>query len=112
MHEHFDADGRLTGTTVITRETEWDDETQARAMALATYEESLCPCGCGLPIAVGHEKRAFNVETFTCYAGRALAVARRYDEEQATKEKRPEGWRDGMHYIVSASDPEEGKRGN
>ena len=56
MHEHFDADGNPAGTTVITREPEWDDDARGRALRLAAearaepVEEQAqspqqCPCG-------------------------------------------------------------------
>lgn len=42
-----DDSGRLTGFTV--NEPEWDDTERDWMLALADYEESLCP-GCGLPV--------------------------------------------------------------
>lgn len=102
MHEHFDADGNLTGTTVITRESEWDDETRERVLALAAHEDLICRCGCGLPMSQSHQKSPFLVDTYTCYAGRAVARRKREDEEKAKADPNsfPEGWSDGVHYFV------------
>ncbi|MCM0622721.1 hypothetical protein [Nocardioides bruguierae] len=44
-HEHYDAAGNLTGTTVVTREPEWDDDERRRLLALAAYHEQTCDRG-------------------------------------------------------------------
>jgi hypothetical protein len=45
-HEHYDADGVLTGTTVVQRESEWTDLARERALALGVWEASRCgSCG-------------------------------------------------------------------
>jgi hypothetical protein len=44
-HEHFGADGNLTGWTVVTREPEWDDAERNRLLALAQYEAECHDCG-------------------------------------------------------------------
>lgn len=41
-HEHYDAVGNLTGTTVVTHEPEWDDVTRSRAEALTHLEDTTC----------------------------------------------------------------------
>lgn len=115
MHEHFDADGNLTGRTVITRESMWDDESRGRALRLAEYEASLCPCGCGLPAAIATSPSPMVVDTFTCYAGRALEAQRRADQDAHEKDpKSPPRdmhgnpvprWDDGLNYYVV---PQEG----
>lgn len=111
MHEHYDAEGKLTGTTVITRESEWDDETRDRVLLLAGYEDTLCRCGCGLPIDVAHAERPFIVDKVICQAGRALEQTRRQDREDAEKAKKPDGWSDGLHYYVQPYEPKEDRRG-
>lgn len=47
-HDHFDAEGKLTGYTIVTREPEWDDEQRDWALALTHAEENQCPL-CGGP---------------------------------------------------------------
>lgn len=105
VHEHYDAGGVFTGTTVITRESLWDDESRGRALRLAEYEANLCPCGCGLPVAVAQSKTPMLVDTFTCYAARAIAIKRREDREEVglakTRDgKEIKGWDDGRNYYV------------
>jgi hypothetical protein len=110
VHEHFDADGNATGHTVITRESEWDDQSRGRALRLAEYEDSICACGCGQPIEVAYDKtRAFVVDEFTCQAGRALDKVRREKREDAEKRKAPAGWDDGLHMIARPHDPDRDK---
>ena len=46
VHEHFDADGNLTGTTVVTREPEWDDESRNLALDLLEHDRMIHG-GCG-----------------------------------------------------------------
>lgn len=104
VHEHFDPDGVLTGRTVVTRESEWDDETRDRVLALAAYEDMLCACGCGLPIGEAHTKQPFIVDTVTCHAGRALERKRRDDQKKAEEDELPDGWNDGVHYFVRVLD--------
>ncbi len=104
MHEHFDAEGRRTGHTVITRESEWDEETRARALTLAEFENNQCPCGCGQSIAVAtDERRAFRVQTFKCLARRAIKQHERAEADKAEQTKRPKGWDDGITYYIDES---------
>jgi len=44
--EHEYDRGRLV-RSVTTRESEWTDQDRTEVLALAEYEASLCPCGCG-----------------------------------------------------------------
>jgi hypothetical protein len=108
VHEHFDADGNLTGTTVVTRESMWDDESRGRALRLAEFEAGKCPCGCGLPAKVSTSKTVgMTVDTFTCYASRALAMEKRKQRKEIgqTKDgKEIVGWDDGLNYYVVPAD--------
>lgn len=45
VHEHYDPDGNLTGTTVVTKPG-WSDENRAWALGLTLREANRCP-GCG-----------------------------------------------------------------
>lgn len=110
MHEHFDAAGVLTGTTVVTRESPWDDDSRGRALRLAEYTDSLCGCGCGLPITESRDAtRAMFVESHVCYARRAIESVSRADEKAARKADKPDGWADGVIYTVVPLDPNEDK---
>lgn len=105
VHEHFDADGKLTGTTVVTRESAWDDESRGRALRLAEYEDSLCGCGCGQPVAVSQNKeQAWSVDTYTCGARRAIQKVTRMKAEEAKRLNLPEGHDDGVHYYAVPMD--------
>jgi hypothetical protein len=105
VHEHFTlttpgdpSSGVLTGYTVITRESEWDDETRARALALYEYENSLCACGCNRPATESREPTPYVIHEAKCYAGRALEQHRRTQREK--HENAPDGWDDGVHYFA------------
>lgn len=101
VHEHFDADGNPTGHTVVTRESPWDDTSRDRALALHAYETDMCKCGCGRPASESYgTTQSYKVHSFFCAAGRAIEQIRRRDKEQAEREKRPEGWNDGIHYYA------------
>ena len=108
VHEHFDAGNNLTGYTVVTRESAWDDDSRGRALRLAEYERSICGCGCGQPLRVARDNtRLFRVDSFVCGAGRALAKVQRDEADQAEKTNRPDGWRDGRHYYVEPVEADE-----
>lgn len=105
VHEHYDADGNYTGKTVVTRESEWDDETRERALNLTAYDESLCACGCGLPVTESHKDQPYKVHAIRCYARRALDKRKRQAAEEAKRNKAPDGWNDGVHYFVEPFEP-------
>lgn len=103
VHEHFTVDpdnpdgpGIPTGYTIVTRESPWDDDTRARAIALTEREDSICKCGCGRPIAETLQKdQAYRVHVVRCAAGRAIDQVRRLDRD---KHKNDPSWDDGLHY--------------
>ena len=111
VHEHFDIDGVLTGTTVIHRQSEWDDETRARAVRLADYEAGLCFCGCGRSIAeTSRPDQAYMVHKYICMADKAIQTVRRKEREQ--HKDAPEGWDSGLHYYAEpAESKDQGKPG-
>lgn len=114
MHEHFDVEGNLTGRTVVTRESMWDDESRGRALRLMEYEAGLCPCGCGLRADVVNSPNPMRVEKFTCYASRALAAKKRADQDEHEKDPKVPArdsagnpvarWDDGLNYYVVPQD--------
>ena len=100
----------MTGTTVVTRESPWDETSRARALALHAYEADLCKCGCGRPASESYgTQQVYLVDSFTCAAGRAIAIKRKADEDQAKKDKKPEGWNYGRHYYAEPVKPERDK---
>lgn len=101
----------MTGTTVVRRESEWDDTERAYALELDTWESGLCTCGCGLPRAIAHDpEQAFLIDKDICYAARQIERQRRVEQEEAKKLNKPDGWDDGMHYIASPISHDEAQR--
>lgn len=98
-HEHYDADGKYTGKTIVTRESEWDDYTRSRVMALVAYESQLCP-SCksfgtlepvdepAFPVRWDkYDGRRIEVKKFRCLAcASSSAVQRWWAEEQSKKQ--------------------------
>jgi len=82
LHEHYDADGNLTGTTVVTREPEWDDESRAWALALALREDNECRrCGGDMVETLDYDRWKFEpLPPAVCY--RCLALAQSRDANQ------------------------------
>lgn len=89
-HTYYDAAGEPcvaaeAHTTVVTRETEWDDEQVTRMLALDYIEAGVCACGCGLPREVAHdEKSNLATQSVICHARKWLTVDQR-DAEQSAK---------------------------
>jgi len=66
---------------VTSREPEWTEQDVAEILALAVYRSSLCPGGCGYPIAetTTHEDDGpeYSARSTTCRACAALLEAQR-----------------------------------
>lgn len=84
VHEHYNADGELVGTTRVTRESPWDEEQAALMEALTDAELLICPdCGghrddCATPAALNSSfpQRAI------CYRSMSReAAGRAYDRK-------------------------------
>ena len=104
MHEHFDAEGNLTGTTVVTRESLWDDASRARAMRLYEHDRSI-DSETGLTKDEAFSERPFIVHKDVInYAAKAIAKERAKDGE--THKDEP-GWMDGRRYVVQLATPEQ-----
>lgn len=43
--QHFDADGNLTGTSVSTTPSRWDEDSRVYELAYTEYLDGLCECG-------------------------------------------------------------------
>lgn len=69
VHEHYDADGNLTGSTVIPG---WSDDARAWALGLALREAHECPRGHFLPESSHTDWRWKADEPLVCFACSAL----------------------------------------
>lgn len=95
---------------VVTRETEWDDETRDRVLNLAAYDQSMCPCGCGVAMSEATKDQPFVVDHFTCYATRAKERLRKIHQDEAKKNKLADGWDTGrVYFIRDTHEPDEAK---
>ena len=98
-HEHFDAEGKYTGKTVVSRESEWNDYTRSRVFALMAYEAQQCPA-CGnydvlVPIPKAerryrwdeHGGQMIEVVQYRCLACGAADVIKRDWSERHAKDQ-------------------------
>lgn len=119
-HTHYDADGNLTGYTVVEREPEWTPTRRARVKALERYDADSCS-GCGLhkSILENPEENVFVFEDHYCDMCRAEAVHGRVKEaEHQEADKRlgdnppPRAIRakDGWHTTRRRATPDEIRR--
>jgi hypothetical protein len=99
-----DAEAVLTGYVVVTRESEWDENSRARALGLVDYEESLDRVS-GLPRAEAYRKQPFMVHTVTNYAEKAVQAQKRKDREAHKKDA--DGWDDGLNYVAVVAKPDD-----
>jgi hypothetical protein len=64
---------------VTTRDADWTEQDRAEQLALAEYRASLCPCGCGYPVAetTAHWEAGpeYDATHTTCRARAALVEA-------------------------------------
>ena len=104
MHEHYDVENNLTGTTVVTRESLWDDASRARAFRLFEYDKSI-DSETGLPIEDAYRDQPFLVEHRTVnYAARAIARKR---AEHAEDHKDDDHWFEGRRYFAQVPTEEQ-----
>ena len=103
IHEHFDQAGEPAGSTVVWRESMWDDEARDRAIALTMFEDGVCSC-CGLPVEKAYNpEQVFKVDKAVCHARRAIDKIERAEREK--HKKADEGWDAGHHwYAVAVED--------
>ncbi|MDP9144205.1 MAG: hypothetical protein M3N43_05855 [Actinomycetota bacterium] len=64
-HDHFDAEGKPTGHTIVTRESRIDDNDLGELLALAQYEAEVCSCGFH-PLIARDKSNYFTPEAQTC----------------------------------------------
>lgn len=107
MHEHYDTEGNLTGTTVVTRESMWDEASRGRALRLAEYERSIDKVT-GLPFEAAHTNQPFIVHSDVVnYAQRAIDKQKSLDEEHPERGKADEKWFESRTYYVRTVDPDD-----
>ena len=68
-HDHFDADGNLTGYTIVTREPEWDERARTEAIASVYADWGRCP-KCGQSAATERDTLFRETRTWTWLDGR------------------------------------------
>jgi hypothetical protein len=98
-HDHFDADGNLTGYTIVTRESEFTDSDRDHVAALAEVRANECP-KCGGPLDQTTDAHvAWKVEYDECNRCETVAYTQARDsgdsDSEARKQARPAGrlWR-------------------
>lgn len=74
LHEHYDAEGNLTGSTVVTRPG-WSDDDRAWALGLALREANQCPHGHDLSESTDYDYRWVPEPPIVCLACVALEAA-------------------------------------
>lgn len=89
--------------SVTETESPWADPDQALQMqALEVFEANLCP-NCGRPVDICSDPDlAVMVDDRVCMFGRAVDVARHWDDSNHAKDKRTKGvpfWSDGLVYV-------------
>lgn len=116
-HEHYDAEGNLTGVTVVTREPEWDERARTEALAAVYADWRRCP-DCGL---VDHSEdaslardtrlwtwldgRQIETSAYRCLGCAAIATARHRFEKRFEKYERTVGTYapyDGVRWRAAA----------
>lgn len=99
VHEHFDAEGNLTGRTEVAREPEWNDRARQDALALIGWDAARCPT-CGnydtlIPFTQEtrnirwpeHDNRKIEVTPMRCLACGAMDLQKRDFAKKHEKDK-------------------------
>lgn len=79
-HEHYDAEGNLTGYTVVTRDSEFEDADRAELLAYLAYQRGICDCG--IHESLKDPSNFFTFEYRTCPICKGLAQEGRKQAEQ------------------------------
>lgn len=103
LHEHYDADGNLTGTTVVVTPG-WSDTDRAWALALAQREAAQCPRGHDLADSLDPQWRWEMNDPAVCLACVAM------DEGAKRYEKHPQH-RAMLHSVRKVPRPKKRQRG-
>lgn len=83
-HLHYDAEGALTGWTVVERESRIDDADRADLLGLARYEVEVCSCGYH-PSITHDPENGFMPESDVCPVCGGLDLQHRVLHEQDEK---------------------------
>lgn len=83
-HDHFDANGVLTGYTIVTTEPRVSDDDLVELLALARFDAEVCSCGYH-PSVARDESNYFRPETHKCpvCAGQAQVDRMQRDRDEA-----------------------------
>lgn len=71
--EHFDAEGNLTGTSVHTTSSRWDEESRVFELAYTEYLDGLCECGVPRSVCMD-DTGGWLVDFRTGYRCQAMAI--------------------------------------
>jgi hypothetical protein len=118
---HRDSQGNVTGTTTVTRESEYDDYTRSRVFALMAYESQQCPTCKSFgtlelveepPIPVRwdeYDGQRIEVRKFRCLACASSAAVRRFWAEKRDGKKPTVliADDDGLMFSATPAFPEE-----
>lgn len=87
-HEHYDAEENLTGYTVTTRDSEFNDGDLARLLALRAYQAGICNCGIHESLTADRSN-VFTFDKRTCPVCRGWAQYQRVmgAEDKAAEEQ-------------------------
>jgi len=103
-HEHYDTDGHLTGTTVVTRESPWDAYSRGEALADLVRRERIHPgCGNDVEDAFNGDVRWYVDHTMVCQACATRDMVLRGLEKQHEKDRaqpNTPAWSDGRIVTV------------
>lgn len=85
-HEHYDAQGELTGYTLVTRDPEFDDGDLERLLALRHYQAGVCDCG-NHESLTSDKSNVFAFEYRTCNVCKGVDQWRRVEADEAKRLK-------------------------
>jgi hypothetical protein len=111
-HEHYDAEGNLTGFTVVVREPEWTDEDVRQLLEQSQVDAEACP-GCGWHEAViNDESVTLSPVSTVCPACAARAqydrmLAESDEKSDADKSPKEPHAADGRWVRVAVLSPDE-----
>ena len=90
-HEPYDADDRLTGYTVVIRESRINDYDRTELLGLAMFEDQVCRCGFHPSIA-DDDSNVFTPETRKCpvCAGEAQWDRMLHEQDEAASKAAPD----------------------
>ncbi len=103
LHEHYDPDGNLTGTTVVTRPG-WSDDDRAWALGLALHEAYRCPRGHDLTESTDPAWLWHAADPLVCLA--CVALDNAVDKYKDNPHRRAQ-----LHSVKKVPRPQKKRRG-